>query len=573
MQHDLSGPSRTTELEHHHELIDKIRHPAIWLALALLALVGFSEYLALHRIFQVDEIENVFTARLLATKQTGDYLAGAPLMLLGPMMWLAGSIDRSALLLRAERLLFFGLFWVNLCLIVHCAGLRLRSARGLMALLAVGTLAPLWDYGFEIRHDNVLLTAILVAWNAARPLTSDHRRRLLVVGMVVVIAQFLALKAFAYLIPIALFALVAAQWEDKRPAGRSLLALLGGGVLGLVSAIALHCLAGTWSLYATSLRGLEHNAPRVIRLTPVPTLWRVLVQSPLFVVVLGCATFQALRNASLKTWASRESLLPEAGLFALGLAAILVNPTPYPYNLVLLVPQGAILCLRLFPLAVTLWHSGRLWKLILVSALVFHTLFWWHFTSRHIFMSNARQIELMSTAEEMTDPTEHAVFDGSGLVPTRHPPGRHWLIHGFTIESFRNGAYPSIRLQLAEGRTPIVIPNYRIFWLSAEDHRFISEHYVALAGDFLVAGAVLPHGSAAWECLVPGRYYLEVDAQQGGVFIDGRPSHPGVLVLNRGRHQFQTNAEKGSIVWLGPELVAPPLLGPGEARNVFVNWY
>src|SRR5512133_237289 len=98
------------------------RNPALWAFLALIALLAFSEYLALNRIFQVDEFENVFTARLLATREARHFLVGAQVMLLGPMMWLAGHIDRAALLMRSERLLYLALFWVNLALIVRCAG-------------------------------------------------------------------------------------------------------------------------------------------------------------------------------------------------------------------------------------------------------------------------------------------------------------------------------------------------------------------------------------------------------------------------------------------------------------------
>ena len=114
-----------------------------WLVWPLVCLFAFSTYLALHRIFQVDEVEYVFIARLLATNRAGEYVSSANLVLLGPMTWIAARIGHAAPLLRAERLLFLSLFWLNLYLIVRCAGFRVGSRTGLFALLLVATLAPL----------------------------------------------------------------------------------------------------------------------------------------------------------------------------------------------------------------------------------------------------------------------------------------------------------------------------------------------------------------------------------------------------------------------------------------------
>lgn len=546
----------------------------LFAVVVLVALVAFSEHLAFNRIFQVDELENVFTARLLATGQLSNYAETASLMHMGPMGWIAGNIDRSALLLRAERLLFFGLFWLNLFLIVRCAGVRLRSNEGLIALLLVVTLAPLWDYGFEIRHETPLLTAILIAWNVARPLDPDRKRRLFIVGLVGGLAQFVAFKAFAYMIPIALFALVAAKLEDKRPLWRVIAALVAGTASGVVVALFLQWSAGTWAIYAKGIKGLTGVVVRTERFSALPTLSRLLVQTPVLLLVGVFASLYALRHARAHSITSRDSLLPELALLAGAIVAILANPTPFPYNVVLLVPQAAILCLRLLP-RVPSWSSNRAWKATLAILVLLHAVFWFLATRRHLAMSNARQIDLMTTAEEMTDPRRHRVFDGAGLVPTRYPPGRFWLIHTFTIAAFRNGSLPSIRSQLAEGRTPVVIPNYRVSALPAEDHRFIGEHYVALAGDFLVAGTVLGRTQKTeWDCLVAGRYYLELDPHQGRAVIDGRPVGAGVLVLDRGRHTFEAGAPGGSyLVWLGPKLDAPPALIPGDSRAVLVNWY
>ncbi|MBV9495785.1 MAG: hypothetical protein JOZ54_16175 [Acidobacteria bacterium] len=537
------------------------------LAFALIALLAFSEHLAFNRIFQVDELQYVFTARLLATHQTAQYDASANLMLFGPMTWLAKIIDGGALLLRSERLLFFVCFWINLCLIVRCAGVRLRSQKGLFFLLLAATLAPLWDYGFEMRHENPLLAVLLLAWLFARPLDPDAKRRLFFVGFLVVIAQFLAFKAFAYAVPIAIGALVGAIWEEKRPVLRALLTLMAGAACATVACLLLHWFAGTWDIYFADTKSLGSTAVRTMRLSPIPALSRIVMQAPLLLVATAFAVVVALRNWRWRELVSRESLVPEVALLAVAVVVLLVNPTPYPYNLVLLVPQMMILCLRLDPQPFS--------RPVLIGLFALHIATWLVPTQRHLLMTNDRQVLLTKTAEQLTDPNAHAVLDGAGLVPTRHPPNRHWLIHGFTIKAFIDGTYPSIATQLAEGKTPVIIPNYRLGWLRREDHQFIDEHYMPLAGDFLVAGTAIPPGNEReWTCLVPGRYFLMFDDSTDALSLDNLSRPRGPVTIARGAHTFRnTSSQPAFVIWLGPTLSAPPPLPSGDPNLVFVNFY
>lgn len=553
----------------------QIQSTTILLVIVLTALVAFCEYLSLNRIFQVDEIQNVFTARLLAKHLQNRYSAYASLIFFGPMMWLGGSIDRSALLLRSERLLFFALFWVNIGLIVHCAGIRLRSRRGLLALIIAATIAPFWDYGFEIRHDNALLTTILIAWSAARPLGEGTRRKVFLAAFMAVVGQFIAFKSFVYLVPIVVYAIVSASVEERRPLWPTLAHAAAGAIVAGACGAAIHLLEGTWGLFISSSFALEKSAVQTTRFSALPTLSRLVPESPLLlaavfvVVALAARRFRPGRAAL-----GRDSLMPEVFLLACAIAALVINPTPFPYNLVLLTPQATVLVLRRLPDALARWSTGHAWQAALSIAFLLHLSWWLLVTKRHLSMSNARQITLMTAAEEMTDPQRDAVFDGSGLVTTRHPPRYHWLIHSLSIGFFRSGQWESIRSQLARGETPVIIPNYRVAALPADDLRFIEAHYVPLAGDFWVAGARLGPGNHEWDCIVPGRYYVTWPVGSGGISVDGRPlARPGSVVLTRGPHAVNAGSVGGWVVWLGPHLNTPPRLGPGRAADVFVNWY
>jgi hypothetical protein len=181
----------------------------------------------------------------------------------------------------------------------------------------------------------------------------------------------------------------------------------------------------------------------------------------------------------------------------------------------------------------------------------------------------------MGLAERMTDPDRHAVLDGSGLVPTRHPPGKHWLVHSFTITRMWNGTWPSIRSQLAARETPVILPNYRLDKLPEEDQAFIRAHYVSLASDFKVLGRVATGGQTDWEALAEGRYELRLlqAPPDATVVVDGVAAAPGVLPLGRGPHRFQYPGGSAlQIVWLGPGLKAMPAL-PDTPEPLFLNWY
>ncbi len=115
----------------------------------------FSLYLAASRIYQVDECENVFIARILATGQMDNFFSFlSPLQF--ALSWLARGATQSIELFASARCFMLLVFWVNLLLLAVATGERLLSRRFLIALAGAATLAPLWDYGFEIRGDNLL---------------------------------------------------------------------------------------------------------------------------------------------------------------------------------------------------------------------------------------------------------------------------------------------------------------------------------------------------------------------------------------------------------------------------------
>src|SRR5579862_1972547 len=173
------------------------------LVVAILAgLVWLSSQLAALRIFQVDECQNLYMARILATGQAAEFFTNGSLFLLGPLSWISRNAVHSVEVFEMARLLFLGDFWLNLFLIALICGGKVYSRTTLLALVAVATLAPLWDYGFEIRHDNLVLTGVLSTWWAIRTKPMGAFSYALV-GAIATTTLFVAVKAVVYVLPLA----------------------------------------------------------------------------------------------------------------------------------------------------------------------------------------------------------------------------------------------------------------------------------------------------------------------------------------------------------------------------------
>ena len=94
-------------------------------------------------------------------------------------------------------------FWLNVFLLALATGERLRSRGGLLALVGAATLAPLWDFGFEIRPENLLLCGVLLMWCAVR-VRPKGLQPFFIAGVLTAGLQFVTVKAVLYTLPISL---------------------------------------------------------------------------------------------------------------------------------------------------------------------------------------------------------------------------------------------------------------------------------------------------------------------------------------------------------------------------------
>ena len=401
-----------------------------WILLGgLAALMGFSVYLAATRIYQVDECNELIVARILATGQAKTY-AGSIGLLQFPLAWAVHGATRSVDFFVSGRWVMVAIFWLNLVLIAIATGERLLSRRGLVALLGAATLAPLWDYGFEIRHDNLLLTGLLLTWCVVR-VRPKGPPSYLVAGALAVALQFTAHKAFVYVIPLSLAILVFPPPGHKAP--RWKLALFWvAGAFGMLLALRLvygaYGATGLWDAHRNSLQFVSKVATGSDRFGPGIALGRLLGQTPLLLTLVASALVAVAvelrrRGRAALAW---DGSLPEALLLAVAFAALIVNPTPFPYNLLHLVPYAFLFAFRHASVIFREIRDDPALLPVVGTVLVFvHLAPFCVATQRHWDRPNSRQTCLMRLAEDLTDPAKDPVFDGVGMVltrPTIDPP-------------------------------------------------------------------------------------------------------------------------------------------------------
>jgi len=541
-------------------------------------------------------------ARILATGQSPEFYTFRSLFLMGPLCWLAQNATQSAALFASARLLFLAIFWINLVLLAAIASGNLFSTRGLIALTAGATLAPLWDYGFEIRHDNLVLTSLLFIWWAVRVKPMGLLSYALA-GAATLGALLLAVKCLVYVLPLAVAILAFPPPAHGKPRWQLALAGISGAIL--VAAL-IRVSSGSWDAweaYIAVLRGVaSHSAAAgvggVSRFWPWETLARLPGQTPLLLAltIAGCYAVVSVlvrRRKAALTW---EGSLPEVLLLAGALAALMVNPTPFPYNLLHVVPYAFLLA---FKYGETIWkelrYRTKLWPFIAGVLAFLHLVPFAVASKRHLDRPNSRQQELMRLAEKMSDPVKDPVYDAIGMVPTRRSIHFQWYLHSLNIRALVDTPGSRVRDMLAARPAAVFIPSYRTTWLPPEDHVFIEQRYVPLADDFWVLGTVLPSGGGMFEIFHPGRYRiaklkpaadsdtnstpavktvpLELDGLVTGT-LDGTTMSNQSVELSAGTHRIETARDSQlAVVWVGPRLEEVPHLGPGSHRTLFWNWY
>jgi len=543
------------------------------LGAALFLVCAFASY---RRHLHVDELSALYSIQLGAAFGHPEYAAvELSSVLFQP---LARALGSSHALFTGFRVLELSLL-AALCWSVACVQQSLPSALGRAGVfLGAVSFGPLWRHGFEVRHDIfVAFALVLLVWAAERARSGNlgwWAASATSFGML--IAQANSSKAFTIWLPgLALCALLAAWVRPRAPWPQRLalecLRFVPGLVLGCAFVAAVLAMGGVLGEYWRQLvQFTSFSSSPPYRLSAVPLLVFAIERAPVH------AGFFALGLLAALARIARRKPLDEAwaplGACALCAFSIALNPTPFPYNLTWLTPGW--LLMAAFGGAQSLAflrrarRSAALRVLLATSAAALSLWCFWNCERDPYYRKSwDTQLRIIASAEALTEPDE-PVLDLCGLVLSRPPVAKDWVVHSLYMPAYHAGEREPVRQIIARVWPPVAINVYRWSFLDRADWQAYRQHYVRFSDDVWTLGQSLSPGNHHVEIQRGGRYRVGSSGDAGT--LDERAIRGGdVLFLERGRHALRATTSF-TLAWNGPydpgapPPAANPLFEPGE---------
>ena len=526
---------------------------ALFLACALLSY---------RRHVHIDELTPLYSIQLGAAFGHPEY----------GVIELSGVLFQSlARLLASSQRLFVGfrvLELTLLCALCWSIGQVQRSMPSPLGragvFLAAVCFGPLWRHGFEVRHDMFLAFAIvLLAWAAERArLGQLGLWAASVTGCGVILAQANSSKAFTIWLPaLALCALLTAR--GQRPWQKRLLAaglrFVPGILLGGVAVAAVLGAAGVLQEYGQQLRQFaSYSSAPPYRLSAWPLLAFAVQRAPVHAGFVLLGLLSVARRLALRRPLA-EALVP-LGVFALSGLSIAVNPTPFPYNLTWLTPAWLLMAAHGFSRSLALIgrvRSGpRPGVSFAAAAAALAVFFFWNCEQDPYYRKTWEgQLRVVASVEALTSPDD-PVLDLCGLVLSRPPVAKDWVVHSLLMPAYHAGKREAVREIINRVWPPAAVTVYRWSFLDRADWLSFKRNYVRFSDDVWTLGGTLNADSTVFEVHRAGRYRVRASGDAG--ILDGHAIRgDDVLFLERGTHPLHATTSF-SIAWNGPGDPGPP---------------
>jgi hypothetical protein len=551
------------------------RRAALLLLIAIAA--AWAGWLAHHRVIQIDEIQTLHMSWLLGREDAGEYFNSAePYML--SLAALSRATDDPFRFLQRARLAFAAALLGVFLLLLRGIRPDLAGAGPLAAAVLVVSVPVFWDYGPEVRHDNVVLFGLaLMMALLLGPAGPPGQAALLASGAAAVGVQLSSHKAVLFLAPVLLGFLVR---SDRRWRAAALLA--AGAAAGAAAALGLYAATGTLPAFLQAWRFFFDTIGQDFLPIYLETFWLpfvlyhpwLLATTAAFAILYGLPAARAALGRRLDDRSARDLciLLPLLGC-AVFVAA---NPTLFPYNFVFPALFMLFACARVCGGWWDRLPGRRAWLVLLVLAL--HVAPGLYRIQRHRHYTNEYQRRVMEWAHRVTGPDD-CVFDGAGLALYRTGPGFYWYLHSLNMNRYFEHRLERVPAMLERCPCPILILNYRWMWLPGSELRWIMERYVQVNKVFWVMGRrwdVPAAGIYPFTVHKAGHYRVLVEGAGAAapVLLDGTPAGEAPRFLASGDHALRLDgpAERLQVLWAGRDADSP-WPPPDADRTVFLGWY
>lgn len=528
----------------HSQQDTRPRRVQTWSVRALILLLGACGlYLAFtlsrHRVFQVDEVEHVHAAFEIATgKQIyRDFPQGHnPLIyaFITPLIDPANPVGS----FRASR-------WVPFIILLATASLGAFAAYRLTGEAAswiagglILTHSTMVERGIEIRPDGLL--ALGTVATLAVELTNWPRRNRVWVEGLVLGATFLATQKAAYVCLGFAF-----WWGWQALSERRIRLFVEPALLAVLPFLLLLAWLSAKSALGPYLRINVFDA--ISRVTgqmrtggpfgPKEYILREGSRNIAFMILsIGSLVTSAWQLARRRVRGNRLLITLLAWL---AVATLWLNPYPFPYLHITVIPVLAVL------IAVQLtegwlvrkWRSKTRALLIAALTLVAASATSLPRLARQSHITQTTQLGVLSEVQAITDPTD-SVFDLVGLYFRPDAYSLYWMTTPL-LERYRAGEFQPLIPTLRESKPAVFMLNYRTRSLPRQEELFLHDHFVHLDGPIFVLGVSIRGlgGSDSQKVDI-----LKTDSYryQGplGLLVDGAPFVEGEL--NEGPHTLST---------------------------------
>jgi len=550
-------------------------------AVLIVLLLGGGLWLATHRIFQVDEVQNMHMSWLLTQGDSDNYYNSAEIYMI-PLALVSRLCQTPVAFLITCRIIFFVLFAASL-FVTACALSEHDKFHFVGALFILLSAPVFWDYGFEVRHDNIVILGmslmILMLFRAAN---GSLKQRLFWGGLTGGFLLLSSLKSVVLWAPVLGYMMAVQARRGRTAFVRATAASLAGFGISLAIAFSAHGLQGSLAIY---IRGIGDFARTLatgrIRFFDWDYLWRFITGQPL--ITLSSAAFLLICSGPIaQRWARGEAFrdddrrAKELLLLLLAIVFLAVNPTPFPYNYLYIALLASPAACHLMVRA--LRHPNSAVSILALGLIAAQGVIWSTQTSRHLSYRNDGQKKIVEFLNDYTDQKD-CVFDGVGLSIYRRGPERVWYLHSLSQARYLAGDIPSVRDVLTSSVCPVLVESYKWQYMLPEDLAFIQSRYVSHGRFIWILGGKIHAGSAgshAFDIHKDGFYLIskQPGALQAALTIDGVPTDPNPVYLRKGRHILVTDCalETVRLEWVkDPSVLHIDV--PSISEPIFVNWY
>ncbi|MAZ48484.1 MAG: hypothetical protein CME65_07970 [Halobacteriovoraceae bacterium] len=507
-------------------------------------LVSFTLKFILTRQFQSDEFLIATSIHMLNFAKESQFIHMLNFYML-PFSYITSFFKETTPMLFFLRSILFSIFLINISLLVRLVTNQYKKSVILFFVLL--SHYQLWRFGFEIRHETLIVFFILLSSLAIKKSFEKlNNIPFILSGFFLSLLAFTAYKGFIYSLAMggsfALLILI----RERLKGGRYIFYFTLSYLITSAAQMLIFYLYDLHLVFVKIMGNYVNETYTSMVFSPKGIYFDILRSAPLTVLALCWVFYHFVKRKQFFNFSGWCFLILLHFTILLHL-----NPAPFRYNI------HTYLIVILITILANFSLLPKIRKIFIAPAILIHfgLFIIFYFTDYYMHYSNTHQLEYVQNAEKLTEENE-PVFDLIGIVATRPQAHPGWWIYNGKMKSYMEGKIPLVRSMINESRPPVIITNYRWTWLPKTDWEALQKNYVRLHDQFWVLGHMKKTTKGSVKISRSGKYYLI--SKSPDLKISNFSLDKEVLDLEAGTYEFENNNANFALVWIGEKLSSLP---------------